>query len=336
MLKVGIIGLGVISGIHIRAIRESGLAEIRAVCDINPDLRDQSPTEAKFYEDYKEMLDKEDLDIVHLCLPHYLHPIVAKDAMAHGVHVFTEKPVSSHYKTAVEMCGYEKTYGKKLGVCLQNRYNPSLHFLQEAIGQGLYGKLQGIEAHVFWDRPADYYANAPWRGKEKEAGSGVILNQAVHTLDFMTLLTPMLPSKVSATLRTLSDYPIEVEDSVQAYFTYPDGMHGFFSATVLNHSNAPIEISLCFEKGTLILRGTDVFLFDGQNYEKIFSENMLYGAKFYYGNGHKEAIRTFYQAVINNTNLYIHASDALPAMKLYEAMRLSSLFDKPVLLEVLA
>ena len=87
MKKVGIIGLGDISGIHINALRKLKNIEIRAVCDIDETLKSKYP-EYNFYNDYKEMIKKEKLNSVHICLPHYLHYKVTEYAVKKNINVF--------------------------------------------------------------------------------------------------------------------------------------------------------------------------------------------------------------------------------------------------------
>src|SRR5690625_4743747 len=88
MLNIAVIGLGDVSKVHLSAIQENPHAKLVAVCDI--DEAKNTITEATFYTNYKEMLAKEDLDCVHICLPHHLHYTVTKACVEKGVHVFQE------------------------------------------------------------------------------------------------------------------------------------------------------------------------------------------------------------------------------------------------------
>ena len=79
--------------------------------------------------DFDEILDK-DIDVVHLCLPHYLHPVMAIKAMRAGIHVLTEKPIGVSLQDADEMLRVEKETGMKLGVIFQTRYTKSVEKLK--------------------------------------------------------------------------------------------------------------------------------------------------------------------------------------------------------------
>ena len=93
MLKVGVVGVGGISGAHIPAWEELKEVELVALCDIRQERLDQYPAK-RHYNDFKEMLEKEELDILDICLPTYLHADYAIMAMEKGINVICEKPIS--------------------------------------------------------------------------------------------------------------------------------------------------------------------------------------------------------------------------------------------------
>ena len=133
MLKVAVIGLGTISHIHIPAIKANPNAELVAVCDNDETLSNSVPG-ANFYSNYEEMLANEDLDCVHICLPHYLHFPVTKACVEKGVHVFLEKPLGLNTEEGLALVKLEEEYKDiKIGVCLQNRNNESFEKLQESL-----------------------------------------------------------------------------------------------------------------------------------------------------------------------------------------------------------
>ena len=93
MLKVGLIGVGGISGSHIPAWDAMEDTELAALCDIRPERMEPYP-DKRHYTDLDEMLEKEELDILDICLPTYLHVDFAIKAMQRGIHVICEKPIS--------------------------------------------------------------------------------------------------------------------------------------------------------------------------------------------------------------------------------------------------
>ena len=102
-LRVAVIGCGRICVMHFDAIENIDSVELVACCDIVKSKADfyAKKYNVKAYYDYKEMLDNEKLDSIHICLPHYLHTIVAEYAFSKGVNVLSEKPMSIDYQSAV-------------------------------------------------------------------------------------------------------------------------------------------------------------------------------------------------------------------------------------------
>mgnify|MGYP003291273765 CR=1 FL=1 len=101
-LKVGLIGCGRVSVMHLVSIAALKETELVACCDIKKERADETAKKyaAKAYYSYEEMLDSENLDAVHICLPHYLHSKVACYAFEKGVHVLTEKPMDVDLQSA--------------------------------------------------------------------------------------------------------------------------------------------------------------------------------------------------------------------------------------------
>ena len=145
MLKVAVIGLGDISKIHIPIIQENPDVELTAVCDINEELKDTVPG-VKFYSDYHVMLEEEELDCVHICLPHYLHLPATKACVEKGIHVFQEKPLALNTDEGLELVRLEEEHPNvKICICFQNRYNETFEALQEIVESGKYGKVIGVK-----------------------------------------------------------------------------------------------------------------------------------------------------------------------------------------------
>jgi predicted dehydrogenase len=141
--KVGVIGCGVICENHIIPLIENDNTELVAVCDIVEDkaIKYANKYNCKAYFDYKEMLESEELDSVHICLPHYLHSEVAIYAMEHGVNVLTEKPMDIDLESAERAVAVAKEKNKLFGVIFQCRYNNPAQLVKNAIKSGKLGKI---------------------------------------------------------------------------------------------------------------------------------------------------------------------------------------------------
>ena len=93
MLKIGLVGCGGISGVHVPAWDKMDDAQLVAVCDIRPEKAERYPGH-KIYTDFDKMLEENDFDIIDICLPTFLHCEFAVKAMKKGINVLSEKPIS--------------------------------------------------------------------------------------------------------------------------------------------------------------------------------------------------------------------------------------------------
>ena len=333
MLKIAVIGLGDISKIHLPAIQANPNVELVAVCDRDETLKDSVPG-VNFYTDYHEMLEKEALDCVHNLLPHYLHYAATKACVEKGVHVFQEKPLGLNTEEGLELVKLEEANKDiKIGVCLQNRYNESFEKLQEIVNSGEYGKIIGIKGLVTWFRPKSYYDAKPWRGKIEYAGGGVMINQALHTLDLMQLIGGEIES-IRGSVDQLLDYGIEVEDTATANIKFKNGASGLFFATNANAGNSSVELQVVFEKGKFTIKDSTLTgLNENGKKEEIIEDQKLPGTKFYYGASHTKIINHFYSCIKNDTQDYVHAKDALTSIQIIDAILKSSELKQAMTME---
>ena len=103
-LRAAVIGCGNISVMHLDSINALDEAELVGVCDIKEERANEAAEKygIKAYYSYEDMINSENLDAVHLCLPHYLHSKVAIYAFEHGVNVLTEKPMDVNLEAAIK------------------------------------------------------------------------------------------------------------------------------------------------------------------------------------------------------------------------------------------
>ncbi len=321
MMKGAIIGFGTISAVHMDALASNPGMELVAICDINPDLAAKCPENVKFYTDYHQMVQEVKPDVVHICLPHYLHYPVAKELVEMGCNVFCEKPIALNSTEAEKFCQLEKDHPEvKIGVCLQNRMNETTEELKRIIDSGEYGKVVGLRGFVPWRRGKEYYDAQPWRGKWKTAGGGSMINQSLHTLDLLYFLGGDI-SRLHAVVGQTNEYGVEVEGDVIARLEYANGANGLFFATNNNWTNESVQIRVALEKGVFHIEDNTLYKVNpDSSREVIVKAPKLEGIKFYYGASHARLIARFYKAVADNSQDYIHISDGAMIIRLMDSI----------------
>ncbi len=317
-MRIAIIGCGAICPNHIRAIKSSE-NEIAALCDIIPDAARAIAErfelgELPIYEDYKEMLDTEKPDVVHICTPHYLHPEMCVEALNRDINVLCEKPIAISYEGIDMIREALKTTKAQLGVCFQNRYEAPFKRLKELTADG----IKSAHGTVVWKRGADYYNSAEWRGTWKYEGGGVMINQAIHTLD-MLMYNCGMPKSVIAHVSTDThgDF-IEVEDTASARFECENGnvFHIFATNTASDTTKASIEVKLASGKTVIATSG---MLLNGEELEFVKSKSGPTD-KAVWGNGHSALISHFYECLESGEHFPLDLEEASKAVRLILAM----------------
>jgi predicted dehydrogenase len=336
MIRTALIGLGVIGRVHIAAVESLQNAVLAAVCDTDPSKKSLVPAGTPFYTDYEEMFRRETPDVVHICLPHFLHYPLARAAAEAGFNIFAEKPLAMNGEEAAEYVKLEDRCGVKICLCLQNRLNPTTETLYRLLRSGDYGALTGIRGSVAWYRSRDYYRAGPWRGIMAQAGGGCMINQAIHTIDLMQYFAGGPPARVRGNVAQLLDYGLDVEDTAAAHFEFESGAAGFFTASVANYADENVELSLRCEGGEFLLRDKKLFRLRGEEHELLAADAAEFSGKAVYGNSHVKLIDRFYRVLETGGGPYIHPGEGVPSLTIIDAIRESNRTGKTVSVERLS
>ena len=254
-IRAAVVGCGNISVMHLDSIAALEEAKLVAVCDIDG-VRASAAAEkyhTKAYADYRELIEAERPDVLHICLPHYLHTSVAEDAFRAGVHVLCEKPMSIRYEDAVSAVETAERHGVRYGVVFQCRYNTPSQLVKERIEDGRLGRVRCARSVLTWHRPDHYYGGSDWKGTWEREGGGVIIDQAIHSLDLANWFIDSVPVEVQASLHNRNHREIEVEDTGEGMIRYENGSILSFFAMNNYLVDEPIEIRLVCENGTASL-----------------------------------------------------------------------------------
>lgn len=325
-MNSAIVGCGAIFSNHADAVAASDRAKLYAVCDRNVE-RARAASEkygCRYYSDYQQLLRDEQVKVIHICTPHYLHAPMAIEAMRSGRHVLTEKPMAIRSHDAEEMIRVSKETGKILGVCFQNRYNSTSLKIKELLKSGETGGVMGVKATVTWHRDEKYYTESGWRGTWEKEGGGVLINQSIHTLDLLQWFMGEVDAiKGNVDIRLLENV-IEVEDTADALIKFKNGTHALFFASNCYAANAPVEIELICEKAVIRLsEGLTVKYADGKT-ETYTEKDAATGAKAYWGSSHKALIDDFYDCLVEGKKFSVPGMQGITALKMIEAIYASS------------
>ena len=313
--KVALIGCGSIAPNHLGALAAIDNVEVVALCDVLPERaekrRGEFAPDAKIYTDYEEMLNCEELDAVHIATPHYLHAPMAIEALKKDINVFLEKPVCINLQQLDELLSAEKSSKGKVCVCFQNRFNPSTVIAKRLAEAD--GGVRSAYGSVFWYRSEPYYTKSGWRGSYATEGGGVMINQAIHTID---LLCEFIGKPVSVTATKANHHLkgiIEVEDTREGVINFEDGRHANFYATTSFEGKDATTVFLVTKNHTIHIQYSAVY-YDGV---KIDDPSLVadFCGKECYGNGHKYLIAKFYETLAQGGEMPVALSDATYAIK---------------------
>lgn len=313
-LSVALVGCGAISDNHLRGVLAAG-QHISALCDILPEkaeaLAARHGLDVPVYRDYETMLSSVHPDAVHIMTPHYLHAPMTAEALRRGIHVLCEKPLAITEEQLSDVLAAEKISTARLGVCHQNRWEPSMRRLREMLADD---RILGGCGDVVWKRDKDYYLQSSWRGCLATEGGGVLINQALHTLDLLCWICGM-PTHVTA--HTANDRLhgiVEVEDTVFAVFELPDGTPLQFYATTGAGDSFGAHLRLSAARAGHIHAETGYLLLGGGALSE--DDREVPFGKREWGIGHADLIRDFYAALESGAPFPVNGEEAAKVVRL--------------------
>lgn len=318
MPKVAIIGCGDVATVHFEAIAALEGAELVAVCDT--DVGRLAAASAAHgvpgYGEVAALLDEVRPDVIHICTPHNQHVDPAIAALERGINVISEKPLASTLADGERLAAAAAASSARTGVCFQNRYNQAVVAMSERLASGEFGAVQGGSGTVMWSRTADYYQNRPWRGTWVGGGGGLLMNQAIHTLDLLQwMMGEVTAVSGHAATHALGD-AIDVEDTAELVLTHANGVRSVFYATLANSVNAPITVDIVAEKATLHLRGDLTITHGDGRVEVVEERRAASGGRDYWGVSHQLYIADFYAQLGQEGPFWINPDEALKTLRI--------------------
>lgn len=357
MLKVGIIGCGGIANQkHLPALAGIEEVEVVAFCDIIEERAILSKntygtSDGRVYSDYKEMLEKEDLDIVHVCTPNSSHAEISIAAMEADNHVMCEKPMAKTAEEARAMIGASEKTGKKLTIGYQNRFRKDSQFLHAACADGELGEIYNAKAHAIRRRAVPTWGVFL---DEEAQGGGPLIDIGTHALDLTLWMMDNYKPKyvVGKTYHKLSDK----ENAANAFgswdpkeFTVEDSAFGFIvmenGATIYLESSWALN-SLDVKEAKTTLHGTkagadmnDGLTINGEERGLQYDKKIVLetgGVDFYDGSGDEPELveaRAWIDSILYDKEVVVRPEQALVVTQILEAIYQSAKLGEPVFLQ---
>jgi predicted dehydrogenase len=239
MINVAIVGTGSISQEHIKGyLAFPDRCRIVALVDIYTEKAAEKKqrfnlAEADVYSEHKDILGRDDIDLVDICTPPYVHAEIAINSLNAGKNVLVEKPMAASLEECDRMLEAAERNKKLLSVVAQNRFRTAFMKLKKTLDSGLIGDVVHAQVDSFWWRGHCYY-DLWWRGTWAKEGGGCTLNHAVHHID-MTAWMMGMPEEVQAIMSNTSHGNAEVEDISIAVLKFKNGALGQITSSVIHH-----------------------------------------------------------------------------------------------------
>ena len=359
-VRIGIIGCGgIANGKHMPSLKKLDCVEMVAFCDLIEERAIKAAKEygiegASVYTDYRDLLARKDIDVVHVLTPNKQHSFITVDALEAGKHVMCEKPMAINSAEAKKMLDAAKRTGKELTIGYQNRFRQDTTYLKKCIENGDLGEIYYAKALAVRRR------GVPTWGVFLDAenqGGGPLIDIGTHALDLtlweMNNYEPKMV--VGSTFRKLADH----ENSANPWgpwdpkkFTVEDSAFGFIQmkngATIILESSWALntlraddgQVILCGDKGGADTLGAwpNNLRFNGEKFSKLYVTNpdlQAGGVAFYDGDngGTPQEIeaRMWIEHIMDNSKpLITKPEQAYVVTQILEAIYTSSATGKPV------
>ncbi|MDL2233898.1 Gfo/Idh/MocA family oxidoreductase [Ruminococcaceae bacterium OttesenSCG-928-L11] len=332
--KVGVIGCGRIAVVYREAFRALEADGILRVCyAVDKDL-ERAREFASHFEgcgasDKVEDLLEQGLDTVHILTPHFLHARQAIACLEAGLDVLCEKPIAINLQDADAMANAAKQAGKQLGIIYQNRYISGIQHARQLVRDGKLGKPLAAWSSLNWHRPPSYY-ECDWKGSWEQEGGGVIIDQAIHSMDLVRYLLDSEAVEVKGQIDRRVLKTIEVEDVATAAIAFANGVVYAFSACNYNKGNSPIQIEWTFENGIVHLTGdaVEIAINGAAPYVVEAETGPDHGGENYWGYHHEVQIRDFYRCLNEGVPVPFAPEDAKKTLQLVQGVYESSFTGK--------
>lgn len=339
-MKYALIGCGRISPNHIEAAKNNQL-DFVAMCDIVPEIMQEKSDKfglenVRKYANYKELLKKEQPQLVAIATESGKHAQIALDCIEAGSNVIIEKPIALSIADADAIIAAGKRQGVIVCANHQNRFNKSIQYIRKALEEYRFGKLSHGAAHVRWNRGEDYYTQAPWRGTWAQDG-GCLMNQCIHNIDLLRWMMGDEIEEVMAYTDQIEHPYLEAEDLGMALIKFKNGSYGLIEGTTnVYPKNLEETLYIFGEYGTVKAGGTSDNIIEEWSFADKLDEPEYVKATYHenppnvYGFGHTPLYADVIDAIENGREPYVDGEAGKRALELVLAIYKSAAEHRPV------
>ncbi len=322
-LGLAIVGLGPASEPHTKALLDlADRVDVRWAASRSQARCDAFAQRAPFptTTDIAAAISDSSVQAVLVLTPPAAHLDVAEAAFAAGKHVLVEKPIELTTARAERLVAAGRAAGRKLGVVLQQRFRDGGVRLRDMLESGRLGRVEAAAVSVPWWRPQSYY-DEPGRGTLARDGGGVLITQAIHTIDmFRSLLG--VRRVVASQVRTTGLHRMETEDYASALLELDNGAPATLTATTASYPGRQERMEIIGGKGTALLEGGSLFanFLDGTKEEFVSDARTGSGASImdFDHSPHRAVIADFLDAIAEDRDPRASGEDVLKTHRLID------------------
>ena len=327
-MVIALVGLGPAALPHLRSLQDlNDRIELRYAFARDPRVDRIQPYTGpvRLTDSLELILQDHEVQAVIVATPPSTHLEICERCFAAGKHVLLEKPIELNLERATRLLELATQAGLQLGVVLQHRFRQASQVLQKLLMDGRLGEVQAASVRVPWWRSQAYY-NEPGRGTFARDGSGVLLTQAIHTLDLFRALVGVQSVK-SAVVRQTQLHQMETEDHVSALLVLGNGAPGDLMATTAMYPGFPETIDIIGTLGSARLTGGNLQVHFLEGAPVIISSEGGTGSGAnpmdFSHEPHRELITDFMQAISEKRAPSVSGAEALKTQALIsELLRL--------------
>lgn len=271
MLRLGLIGTGYGLEVQAEAFRYNHIFKLVSVCSDDAKEAKSAKREAGFstwYTDWKQLIDRDKLDVISICTPNHLHYEMAKYALERDKHIICASPFTTTAKEAEELAEIANSKGKVCVVDHHMNFLPARKYIIKLLRDGKAGAISTVERNLFTKEQFMSYRPRTWRDVS-EFGGGLYLQNASHDVDYLLRALGGV-HKVSLNMHTSRDqrkdaqgasYSVSADDSFQMFLKFHKGATAIISQSATSPNRETNEFIFHGDKGSLILNNDNEIVF---------------------------------------------------------------------------